>query len=180
MPCYDRWAAFRDEAAPTVCLSLLRMAAEWQPGPMHGSESVWHGEFGSFGWTRHLFQQREREESHRTQIWISFGKPYSVLVLEEFWILHAAAGIYVIWAWFCSQRNQSNVSFASACVCVCACVYVCCFMVCLREKGGGDLCVWNVKYKKTHLLIMTTNWSPNYYELGVQETQQSNTANTVK
>lgn len=28
VPCYDRWLAFRDRAAPTVCLFLLRMAAE--------------------------------------------------------------------------------------------------------------------------------------------------------
>lgn len=66
VPCYDRWVAFRDGAAPTVCLSPFRMAAEWQLGPVHGFESVWQEKSGFFGLTRLLFQRRKetRDSEH--------------------------------------------------------------------------------------------------------------------
>lgn len=62
VPCYDRWLAFRDEAAPTVCLSPLRMAAEWQLGPVHVFESIWQEKLGSFGLTHLLFRERKNWE----------------------------------------------------------------------------------------------------------------------
>lgn len=87
--CYDRWVAFGDRAAPTVCLSLLRMAAEWQLGPVHGFESVWQEKLGSFGLTHVLFQKWKEmrvSECYVAWLWMPFGKPYSQKALGEFWI----------------------------------------------------------------------------------------------
>ena len=100
---YDLWVLFRWSSLH--CFPLLYTAVEWQLGPVFVFASPWQEKLDFLGLTLALIPKNKTVlktttkiffNIQRAQIWIPFGKPYTLRELGVFWILHAAAWIYVV------------------------------------------------------------------------------------